>query len=91
MSATRTRPAGAGRNGPAAEPPGSLAEEVLAHAQAGRAVVQDFVPLADSLEWQLGQEYLRQRGSQAFLGDASPVPYVVHNDGTLSRHAAEVL
>jgi tetratricopeptide (TPR) repeat protein len=74
-----------------AEPPRSLAEQVLAHAQAGRAVVQDFCPLADSLEWQLGQDYLRQRGSQAFIGDASPVPYVVNNDGTLSRHAAAVL
>jgi hypothetical protein len=28
---------------------GSPAEQVLAHAQAGREIVQDFVPLADSL------------------------------------------
>jgi tetratricopeptide (TPR) repeat protein len=75
-------------NGPSGQTP-SLGEQVLA--QAGRAVVQDFVPLADSLEWQVGQEYLRQRGSQAFLGDAAPVPYLVHNDGTLSRQAADVL
>ena len=68
----------------------SLAEDVLAHAQSGREVVQDFVPLADSLEWELGQEYLRQRGNKAFLSDASPVPFVINNDGTLSRHAAEV-
>jgi hypothetical protein len=68
----------------------SLPEEVLAHAQSGRAVVQDFVPLADSLEWELGQQYLRQRGSKAFIGDASPVPFVVNNDGTLSHNAAEV-
>src|SRR5207249_458297 len=40
--------------------PPSLAEEVLAHAQAGREVIQDFCPLADSLEWELGQEYLRR-------------------------------
>ena len=46
---------------------GLPAEQVLAHAQAGREVVQNFVPLADSLEWQLGQQYLRQRGSRAFL------------------------
>ncbi len=68
----------------------SAAERVLAHAQAGREVVQDFVPLADSLEWRLGQEYLRQRGNKAFLADASPIPFVVNNDGTLSRNAADV-
>jgi tetratricopeptide (TPR) repeat protein len=38
----------------------------------------------------LGQEYLRQRGNKAFLSDASPVPFVVNNDGALSRNAAEV-
>src|ERR1700722_3944481 len=69
---------------------GSPGEQVLAHAQAGREVVQDFVPLADSLEWQLGQEYLRQRGNKAFLSDAAPVPFVVNNDGSLSRNAADV-
>src|ERR1700722_14451414 len=69
---------------------GSPGEQVLAHAQAGREVVQDFVPLADSLEWQLGQEYLRQRGNKAFLSDASPVPFVINNDGRVSRNAAEV-
>jgi hypothetical protein len=70
--------------------PGSAGEQVLSHAQAGREVVQDFVPLADSLEWELGKQYLRLRGNKAFLSDAAPVPFVVNNDGTLSRHAAEV-
>ncbi|HZZ80420.1 MAG TPA: hypothetical protein VFE62_18095, partial [Gemmataceae bacterium] len=42
------------------------------------------------LEWDLGQEYLRLRGNKAFISDASPVPFVINNDGTLSRHAAEV-
>jgi len=69
----------------------SAAEAILAKAQSGRAVIQDFVPLAESLEWQLGQEYLRQRGNKAFLSDATPVPFVINNDGTLSRNAAEVL
>jgi tetratricopeptide (TPR) repeat protein len=68
----------------------SAGEQVLAHAQAGREVVQDFVPLAESLEWVLGQQYLRKRGNKAFLADSSPVPYVVNNDGSLSRNAAEV-
>ena len=63
----------------------ALAEEVLSHAQAGRDVIQDFVPLADSLEWELGQQYLRERGNKAFISDASPVPFVINNDGTLSR------
>src|SRR5271170_5061837 len=68
----------------------SMAEAILAKAQSGRAVIQDFVPLAESLEWQLGQEYLRQRGNKAFLSDASPVPFVINNDGTLSVNAAEI-
>src|ERR1700691_183627 len=75
----------------AAVDPKSAAEGILAKAQSGRAVIQDFVPLADSLEWQLGQEYLRQRGNKASLCDASLVPFVINNDGTLSRNAAEVL
>ncbi len=69
---------------------GSPAEQVLAHAQAGREVVQEFVPLASSLEWILGQEYLRQRGNKAFLSDAAPVPFLVNNEGTLSKNAADV-
>jgi hypothetical protein len=53
--------------------------------------VQKFIPLSGSVEWQLGQRYLHERGSGAFLEDASPVPYVVNNDGTLSKNAADVL
>src|SRR3954467_9073109 len=68
----------------------AAAEAILAKAQSNRPVIQDFVPLAESLEWQLGQEYLRQRGSKAFLSDMTPVPFVINNDGTLSRNAAEV-
>ena len=68
----------------------SLGEQVLSHAQSGREVIQDFVPLAESLEWELGQQYLRERGSAAFISDASPIPFVINNDGTLSRNAAEV-
>jgi tetratricopeptide (TPR) repeat protein len=64
--------------------------QVLTRSQASRELVQDFVPLADSLEWQLGQEYFRQRGNKAFLSDTHPVPFVINNDGTLSANAAEV-
>src|SRR5437588_150125 len=75
---------------PSASEPRSPAETILARAQSSRPVIQDFVPLGESLEWHLGQEYLRQRGNKAFLSDASPVPFVINNDGTLSRNAAEV-
>jgi tetratricopeptide (TPR) repeat protein len=70
--------------------PDSLTEQVLTQSQSSREVIQDFVPLAESLEWDLGQQYLRQRGNKAFISDSSPVPFVINNDGTLSRHAAEV-
>ena len=69
----------------------SAAEAVLSHAQTDRVIIQDFCPLADSIEWQLGQRYWSERGNQAFLSDSTPVPYVINNDGTLSRHAAELL
>ena len=68
----------------------ALGQRVLAHSQSSRDLVQDFVPLAESLEWELGQQYLRERGNKAFISDASPVPFVINNDGTLSRNAAEV-
>lgn len=68
----------------------SLPEQILIAAQSGREVIQDFVPLAESLEWELGQQYLRERGNKAFISDASPVPFVINNDGTLSRNAAEL-
>src|SRR6266542_4081582 len=70
--------------------PENLTDQVLAKTQSSREVVQDFAPLAESLEWDLGQQYLRQRGNKAFISDASPVPFVINNDGTLSRHAAEI-
>src|ERR1700720_5056857 len=76
--------------GPRYDPNAPLAEQVLASAQASRELVQDFCPLAESLEWELGQQYLRERGNKAFISDASPIPFVINNDGTLSRHAAEV-
>jgi tetratricopeptide (TPR) repeat protein len=73
-------------------PPGRVpaAKQILSNAQAGRAVIQEFAELASSLEWQLGQEYLRERGNKSFISDVHPVPFVVNNDSTLSTHAAEV-
>jgi tetratricopeptide (TPR) repeat protein len=68
----------------------SSAADILAEVQADRLVVQDFTPLAESLDWELGQLYLHERGSQAFIGDPEPVPWLINNDGTLSVNAAEV-
>lgn len=65
--------------------------EILATAQSARTIIQDFRPLAESIEWELGQFYLRERGSGAFLRDPEPVPFVVNNDGNFSVNAAEVL
>jgi tetratricopeptide (TPR) repeat protein len=90
MALIDNRPPDAAKHRPSAPRHGSLGEQVLSHAQAGREIVQDFVPLADSLEWELGGAYLRLRGNKAFLSDASPVPFIVNNDGGLSRNAADV-
>jgi tetratricopeptide (TPR) repeat protein len=67
------------------------AEWVMARAHGDRVVIEEFCPLAESIEWQIGQRYWSERGSLAFLSDASPVPYVINNDGTLSRMAAALL
>src|SRR5262249_5385790 len=66
------------------------AAEVLAVAQSDRFVIQDFCPLAESLEWELGQSYFREAGSRAFIGEAMPVPYAINNNGNMSEGAAEV-
>ncbi len=71
--------------------PNSVGEQILTKAQDTRPVIQGFVPLAQSLEWDLGQQYFRERGNKAFISDTMPVPFVINNDGTLSRNAAEVL
>lgn len=68
----------------------SQCQQVLAHAQSSREVIQEYCPLAESLEWELGQQYFRERGNKAFISDTIPVPFLINNDGTLSRNAAEV-
>jgi len=65
--------------------------EIIADAQSGRLLLEEYRPLAESLVWELGQEYWLQCGSQAFIGDSDRVPFVVNNDGNLSMHAAELL
>jgi tetratricopeptide (TPR) repeat protein len=70
--------------------PTNRCQQVLAHAQSSREVIQEYCPLAESLEWELGQQYFRERGNKAFISDTIPVPFLINNDGTLSRNAAEV-
>jgi tetratricopeptide (TPR) repeat protein len=65
------------------------ASGILSNAQASRFVIQDFRPLAESIEWELGQAYLN-RGSRAFAGDEH-IPFAVNNDGNLSMDSAEVV
>ncbi len=77
------------KSAPHSVQPGSPSA-ILSQAQTGRLVVEDFCPLSESLEWELGQQYLRERGNKAFISDAAPVPFVINNDGTLSQNAAEV-
>jgi hypothetical protein len=87
--AARNRPKKTEESKSKSTDPTSAAEEVLTHAQSGRKVIKDFCPLAESLEWELGQQYLRDRGNKSFISDASPVPFVI-NDGTLSHNAAQI-
>lgn len=84
-------PATAGRD-PAAPwaVPGPGPAAALDAARGARLVLEDYRPLADSLEWRLGQEFLRRSGAAAFAGD-EPVPFVVNNDGNQSARAAEVV
>ena len=63
-----------------------MSADVLSHlgrTGRNRTVLQGFTPLASSLEWELGAQYLAKRGSQAFLSDPVPVPYAVNNSGFL--------
>jgi len=71
-------------------PPAKSAADLLATTRAERLVVEDFRPLAESIEWELGRLFYQARGSLAFQ-TTEHVPFEINNDGTLSTHAAEVL
>ncbi len=61
--------------------------QLLSQLLDGRLVIQDFLPLSQSIEWKLGQLYWNERGAEAFVG--GDVPYLVNNDGYLSSAAAK--
>ena len=56
-----------------------LVSSILAGAQSDRTVIQDYCPLAESLEWQLGERYRQERGNRAFINDPEPVPWDIVN------------
>lgn len=62
--------------------------EVLGEVAVERAIVQDFRPLDDCLEWKLSGQYWRTEGVRPFIEGA--VPYVIHNNGWAAQCAAEV-
>jgi hypothetical protein len=41
--------------------------DILSRAQRNRLVVQDYRPLPDSLEWQLGQHHYQRKGNKGFV------------------------
>jgi hypothetical protein len=59
---------------------------ILVGAQQGHSVIQDFTPLAQSLEWELGQRYSHDCGSKIFMRP-DPVPFAINNSGTMSVKA----
>lgn len=52
-------------------------------------ILQDWVPLWDSLDWRLGQTFYRKYGARSFGG--GDVAYSIHSDGLQSRLAANLL
>ncbi len=68
--------------------PGSP-QQALASAAAEIRVIQDFTPLAESIEWHASRLHWESAGTQPFAN--SHVPYVVNNAGWLARLTADVL
>jgi tetratricopeptide (TPR) repeat protein len=54
-----------------------------------RVLIEDFRPLAETLEWKLAATYWKREGLRPFAEQA--VPYTVNNSGWAARNAAEVL
>lgn len=65
--------------------------EILASAQSGRFVVQEFRPLSSSIEWELSRLYYQRYGSRVFLTNNDHVPFAITNDGNLSASAARLV
>ena len=61
-------------------------ENRLASISVTTQLVQDYVPLCDSLEWELSQQYWEDRGLLPFV--ENDVPFIVNNSGRLSQQCA---
>ncbi|HYP28075.1 MAG TPA: tetratricopeptide repeat protein [Blastocatellia bacterium] len=53
------------------------------------SIVQDFMPLSESLEWELSDLYWATEGLLPFTGN--DVPFIINNNGRLSEDAAAIL
>jgi len=65
------------------------ARQVIGDVTVRSAVIEEFRPIADSLEWKLGELYWNREGVAPFV--RNEVPYVVNNDGLASENAAVLL
>jgi hypothetical protein len=65
------------------------ATESIRSASVGWQMIEDYRPLAESLEWQLASLHWMQEGVLPFA--QSGVPYLVNNDGLLSANSAALL
>ena len=63
--------------------------EALGRARVWRQLVEDYQPLAKSLEWQLADLHWTREGVLPFID--SSVPYIVNNNGRISADAAALL
>src|SRR5258708_6934104 len=69
--------------------PAAAVDEALACVRGPDTELQDFRPLAQSLEWQLADAYWSSAGALPFV--RNDVPYLVNNSGRLSEGAAELV
>jgi tetratricopeptide (TPR) repeat protein len=70
-------------------PPPRPVQERLHQLTAAQLVVQDFRPLASSLEWELGRYSWSNEGLHQFA--SGRVPFIINNNGRFSEAAARVL
>ena len=68
----------------------SLGEQVLAHAQPARYHPRFCAARQNRSSGNSAKQYLRGKRQQSIYIRRNTMPYVINNDGTLSRNAAEV-
>lgn len=77
----------AGRMGGAVQAP--PIDETLANVQVPARVLEEFRPVAESLEWRLADVHWRRAGALPFA--ENEVPFLINNSGRLSEAAARLL